>query len=124
MIRRGLGEVPNGESIAKANSTKGLLKTFPDLAKHVAGWSTTVIGRLYNRRDHFTVVHGIQRIEALRESDPDLDALLSELKDQLTGRHHTADEKKLGEAPDELSYASRINIDELAEASPTAFGLA
>ena len=48
------------------------------LAKHVAGWSTTLIGRYYHGRDHSTVFHGIQRIEALRESDPDLDALLSE----------------------------------------------
>jgi hypothetical protein len=30
------------------------------LAKHVAGWSTTCIGRFYNGRDHSTVIHGIQ----------------------------------------------------------------
>jgi hypothetical protein len=34
------------------------------------GWSTTVIGRFYNGRDHSTVCYGIQRIEALRENDP------------------------------------------------------
>ena len=53
------------------------------LAARVGRWSTTVIGRFYNGRDHSTVCHGIQRIEALRDSDPDVDALLSELKAQL-----------------------------------------
>lgn len=53
------------------------------LAAPVGRWSTTVIGRFYHGRDHSTVCHGIQRIEALREADPDLDALLSELKAQL-----------------------------------------
>ncbi len=51
------------------------------LAKHVGGWSTTLIGRFYNDRDHSTVCHGIQRIESLRESDPDIDILVTELKD-------------------------------------------
>ena len=53
------------------------------LAKHVGGWSTTVIGRFYNGRDHSTVCYGIQRIESLRESDPEVDALIAELKQQL-----------------------------------------
>src|SRR6185437_3335132 len=53
------------------------------LARHVGRWSTTVIGRFYNGRDHSTVCYGIQRIEALRESDPDVDALLSALKREL-----------------------------------------
>jgi hypothetical protein len=44
-----------------------------------------MIGRFYDRRDHSTVCHGIQRIQALRESDPDVDALLSELKRELDG---------------------------------------
>jgi hypothetical protein len=86
------------------------------LAKHVAGWSTTMIGRFYNGRDHSTVIHGIQRIEALRESDPDLDALLSDLKDQLTRRHRADDEKKVGELREKLSHPSCINVDELAQA--------
>src|SRR3954468_2010639 len=54
------------------------------LAARVGRWSTTVIGRFYNGRDHSTVCHGIQRIEALRESDPEADALLCQLKKQLT----------------------------------------
>ena len=53
------------------------------LAARVGRWSTTVIGRFYNGRDHSTVCHGIQRIEELRNSDPDVDALLCELKAQL-----------------------------------------
>src|SRR3954470_21032186 len=53
------------------------------LAARVGRWSTTVIGRFYNGRDHSTVCHSIQRIEELRDSDPDVDALLSELKSQL-----------------------------------------
>src|SRR6185437_13504083 len=52
------------------------------LAKHVAGWSTTCIGRFYNGRDHSTVIHGIQRIQALRDTDLEVDALLSDLKNQ------------------------------------------
>jgi hypothetical protein len=54
------------------------------LARHVGRWSTTVIGRFYNGRDHSTVCYGIQRIEALRESDPDVDALISDLKHELS----------------------------------------
>jgi hypothetical protein len=54
------------------------------LASRVGRWSTTVIGRFYNGRDHSTVVHGIQRIESMRESDPDLDTLISDLKRSLT----------------------------------------
>jgi Bacterial dnaA protein helix-turn-helix len=53
------------------------------LAKHVGRWSTTAIGRFYNGRDHSTVCHGIQRIESLRETDPDVDALVTELRRQL-----------------------------------------
>ena len=71
------------------------------LAARVGRWSTTVIGRFYNGRDHSTVCHGIQRIEALREADPELDVMLSELKAQLV---------KPGELPqniDPLGFASR-----------------
>ena len=50
------------------------------LASRLGRWSTTVIGRYYNGRDHSTVCHAIQKIEALRESEPEVDALLSRLK--------------------------------------------
>jgi hypothetical protein len=52
------------------------------LARHVSRW-TTVIGRFYNGRDHSTVCYGIQRIESLRESDPDVDVLIVDLRRQL-----------------------------------------
>ena len=61
------------------------------LAARVGRWSTTVIGRFYNGRDHSTVCYGIQRIEALRESNPEVDALLCELKKTLT--EHTEQEQ-------------------------------
>jgi chromosomal replication initiator protein len=54
------------------------------LARHVGRWSTTTIGRFYNGRDHSTVCHGIQRIEAMRETDSDVDALISELRQHLS----------------------------------------
>src|SRR4051795_11609183 len=50
------------------------------LARHVGRLSTTAIGRFYNGRDHSTVCHGIQRIEGLRESDPEIDVLLTCLR--------------------------------------------
>jgi hypothetical protein len=49
------------------------------LAKHVGGWSTTRIGKFYNGRDHSTVCHALKRIAALREADPDIELLLSNL---------------------------------------------
>src|SRR5208283_5416186 len=55
------------------------------LAKHVGRWSTKIIGRFYDGRDHTTVCYSIQRIEALRESDPDVEALIMDLKRRLSG---------------------------------------
>jgi hypothetical protein len=57
------------------------------LARRVGHWSTTVIGRFYNGRDHSTVCHSIQRIEALRETDPEVDTLLADLKHQILEKH-------------------------------------
>jgi hypothetical protein len=53
------------------------------LAARLGGWSTTAIGAFYNRRDHSTVCHGVQRIDSLRENDPEVDVLISELKEKL-----------------------------------------
>src|SRR5689334_580374 len=78
---------------ARLGQTRGLGNSQPAcfnrqvgmyLAKHVGRWSTTVIGRFYNGRDHSTVCYGIQRIEALRQSDPDVDALITDLKHELS----------------------------------------
>lgn len=83
---------------ARLGPTRGLRQSQPScinrqvamyLAKYVGRWSTTTIGRFYEGRDRSTVCNGIQQIEALRESDPDVDALLSELKrhlDEVTTR--------------------------------------
>jgi hypothetical protein len=46
------------------------------LAKNVAGWSTTRIGRFYNGRHHTTVLHAIAKVERLRQADEPLDALI------------------------------------------------
>jgi chromosomal replication initiation ATPase DnaA len=53
------------------------------LAKCVGGWSTTQIGKFYNGRDHSTVCYAIQRIEALRELNPDVDCVLTALKEEI-----------------------------------------
>jgi hypothetical protein len=85
------------------------------LAKHVGGWSTTLIGRFYNGRDHSTVCHSIQRIEALRESDPDVDALLTELKQHFHRGGDEPGERKLCVKSDRYSNASQFSTDELAD---------
>lgn len=77
---------------ARLGPTRGLGKSQPAcfnrqvamyLASHVGRWSTTVIGRFYGGRDHSTVVHSIQRIESMREIEPELDALLCDLKSKI-----------------------------------------
>ena len=60
------------------------------LAKHVGRWTVAIIGRFYNGRDRSTVCYSIQRIEALRESDPQVDALITDLKRQLTREGNAA----------------------------------
>jgi hypothetical protein len=42
--------------------------------------SYKTIGRFYNGRDHSTVHYAIRRITEMRDSNPDLDALLSRLE--------------------------------------------
>jgi Bacterial dnaA protein helix-turn-helix len=54
------------------------------LAHRVGGWSTTRIGRFYNGRDHSTVCHAIKRIQALRDSNAEVEDLLSSLIQELT----------------------------------------
>jgi Bacterial dnaA protein helix-turn-helix len=71
------------------------------LAARIGRWSTTAIGRFYNGRDHSTVCYGIQRIESLKDSDPEVDALLSDLKQQLA-----ADEEE--NHPDSITPAAAL----------------
>ena len=65
------------------------------LAKHVAGWSTTRIGKFYNGRDHSTVCHSIHRIEVLRECNPELDGLLTILKGDIGNGEHALERQRL-----------------------------
>ncbi|MFL6451874.1 MAG: helix-turn-helix domain-containing protein [Bryobacteraceae bacterium] len=83
------------------------------LAKHVGGWSTTLIGRFYNGRDHSTVSYGIQRIGSLRGSDPEVDALLTELKQQL-GEEFVG-RTEMVEPPAEFAGFSQAIVDQLAD---------
>ncbi len=84
------------------------------LARHVGRWSTTVIGRFYNGRDHSTVCHGIQRIESLRESNSEVDALLAELKLRIRG---DAVDATIDNNNDDIDAGehSRVGLDELAD---------
>jgi hypothetical protein len=84
------------------------------LASRVGRWSTTVIGRFYNGRDHSTVVHGIQRIESMRESDSDLDSLLSDLKRDLS-EVDVIQPKTIDKACGSPLSLSKGDLDELAE---------
>ena len=77
------------------------------------GWSTTAIGRFYNGRDHSTVCYGIQRIEALRESDPDVDALITDLKHELSAGGDSRVVKS-GTEPHSCVSLSRCDLQALA----------
>lgn len=84
------------------------------LARHVGRWSTTVIGRFYNGRDHSTVCYGIQRIEALRESDPEVDALISDLKYELNVSVNSPMEKP-GTKPHGSVHLNYFDLQSLAD---------
>jgi hypothetical protein len=105
---------------ARLGPTRGLGNSQPacfnrqvamHLAKHIGRWTTTIIGRFYNGRDHSTVCHGIQRIETLRESDPDVDVLISSLKRELTGLTTEMDR----EVSESQMIVGREDLERLAE---------
>jgi hypothetical protein len=88
-----MGEIDAVVSV-RLGPTRGLGNSLPAcfnrqvamyLAKHVGRWSTKIIGRFYDGRDHSTVCYGIQRIEALRKRDPDVEALITDLIRRLSG---------------------------------------
>jgi hypothetical protein len=108
---------------ARLGPTRGLGNSQPGcfnrqvgmyLAKHVGRWSTTVIGRFYNGRDHSTVCYGIQRIEALRESDRDVDALITDLKHELDASVHAPAEEP-NTKPNGSVRLSSCDLRKLAE---------
>src|SRR3954466_11441084 len=109
--RLGPTRVPGNEQPACFNRQIAMY-----LARHVGGWSTTQIGRFYNGRDHSTVCHGIQRIEALRESDPEVDALLCELKKQLTEHSERAQGQNISPTRvlDRRFQSSHPDLEQLA----------
>lgn len=57
------------------------------LCKHFTPLSYPEIGRRFGGRDHTTVLHGVRKIAALMESDPDFAVEIEELK-QLIGQAH------------------------------------
>lgn len=61
------------------------------LAKRIGGWSTRAIGRFYNGRDHSTVCYAIQRIEALREINSEVEALLTAFENRLKAERYVTD---------------------------------
>jgi Bacterial dnaA protein helix-turn-helix len=81
------------------------------LAKHVGGWSTTRIGKYYNGRDHSTVCYALKRIAALREADPQVDALLINLTNEIRSaapsgaRHHNVSDAnpRVGRSPSDCN---------------------
>jgi chromosomal replication initiator protein len=55
------------------------------LAKRLTTRSLPEIGRKFGGRDHSTVIHAVKRIEALRDSDRDVDAAVRVLLSELGG---------------------------------------
>jgi hypothetical protein len=84
------------------------------IARHVGRWSTSAIGHFYNGRDHSTVCHSIQRIEALRESDAEIDGLLADLKYQILENEPAEQEADDRDRPIRTSY-SGARLDQLAD---------
>jgi len=106
--RLGQTRIPGNEQPACFNRQIAMY-----LAKHVGGWSTTQVGRFYNGRDHSTVCYGIQRIASLCESDPDVDALISELKKQLGEK--SAERTQRAELTKEPPEMPEHTLDRLAD---------
>src|SRR5215467_6897316 len=90
------------------------------MAKHVGGWSLGKIGRFYNGRHHTTVLHAIEKIEALRRTDESIDVLLDVLTTAFSPDLQTA----AASAPGCPSHSVLIEpvaarvIDRLAEMRP------
>ena len=77
----GNGRVPGNQAAACLSRQVSMY-----LAKNVGGWSTTRIGRFYNGRHHTTVLHAIEKIERLRQTDESLDALIEVITAELSPR--------------------------------------
>src|SRR5689334_697715 len=75
----GNGRVPGNQAAACLSRQVSMY-----LARNIGGWSTTRIGRFYNGRHHTTVLHAIEKIERLRQTDESLDALIEVITGELT----------------------------------------
>src|SRR5215471_15243228 len=90
------------------------------LANQVGGWSTTQIGKFYNGRDHSTVCYAIGRIRVLRETEPEVDGLLTVLTSELRERTESKRQPRTRPVmvPDAREVPSLIHesaLDALAE---------
>ena len=74
----GSGRVPGSQSAPYLSRQVSMY-----VAKNVVGWSTIRIGRFYNGRHHTTVLHAIEKIERLRQTDESLDALIEVITAEL-----------------------------------------
>jgi hypothetical protein len=109
---------------ARLGPTRGLGNSHPAcfnrqvamyLAKHVGRWTVAIIGRFYTGRDQSTVCYAIQRIEALRESDPQVDALLTDLKRQLTRNNSPGSVSVVSDQRYCPTDRSQADLEDLAE---------
>ena len=82
----GRGRVPGNESGPCFSRQVSMY-----LAKNVAVWSTTRIGRFYNGRHHTTLLHAVAKIERLRETDETvgvlIEVLTAALSPTMEGQH-------------------------------------
>ena len=85
------------------------------LAKHVGRWTVAIIGRFYDGRDQSTVCYAIQRIEVLRESDPQVDALITNLKRQLIRKDNAGSASVASDEGDCLTGRRLADLEDLAE---------
>jgi len=90
------------------------------LGSQVGGWSTTQIGKFYNGRDHSTVCYAIGRIRVLRETEPEVDGLLTVLTSELRERTESKRQPRTRPVmvPDAREVPSLIHesaLDALAE---------
>lgn len=53
------------------------------LVRETTPLSFPAIGRKFGGRDHTTVLHGVRVIETLRKADPELDAAVNAIREQL-----------------------------------------
>ena len=84
------------------------------MARHVGRWSTSAIGHFYNGRDHSTVCHSIHRIEALRESNAEIDGLLADLRYQILENEPAEQELDYQDRSIRTSY-SGARLEQLAD---------